>query len=169
MLAFLGDPTAAPDDTCMAETALAPFVVPMEGADVDFEPYTDKELGIQGLIPAGWTEAAPGIFARAGSPVDLAVLQLAVEPGMSAEELLGAISDGYGLDEKPESTGSREANDLAWSLYAFQVQGIPRDLALGEGEGFTLLVVLRSAPDERDALYEAVFLPVVDALAPLSD
>jgi len=30
----------------------------------------------------------------------------------------------------PESTGERSANDLTWSLYTFEVQGIPRALAL---------------------------------------
>jgi hypothetical protein len=95
----------------------------------------------------------------------MAVLQLAVESTTGTEELLEAISSGYGLEEPPESTGERTANDLTWSLYAFEVQGVPRDLALAEGEGVTLIVILRSAADERDAMYEAVFLPVVDALA----
>jgi pimeloyl-ACP methyl ester carboxylesterase len=165
MLAFLGNPSAAPDDTCIAEVEPAPFIVPMETADIELEPFTDEELGISGVVPAGWTEAAPGIFARASSAVDMAVLQLAVESTTGTEELLEAISSGYGLEEPPESTGERTANDLTWSLYAFEVQGVPRDLALAEGEGVTLIVILRSAADERDAMYEAVFLPVVDALA----
>ena len=167
MLTFLDDPTAAPDDTCIAEIEVAPFVVPMEAADIELEPFTNEELGISGVVPAGWTEAAPGIFARASSAVDMAVLQLAVESIMSAEESLDAITGGYGLEEPPESTGEREANDLTWSLYTFEVQGLPRDLALAEGEGVTFIIVMRSAANERDALYEAVFLPVVDALVPL--
>jgi hypothetical protein len=139
----------------------------METADIELESFTDEELGISGLVPAGWTEAAPGIFARASSAVDVAVLQVAVESAVGTEELLEAISGGYGLEEPPGSTGERTANDLTWSLYAFEAQGVPRDLALAEGEGVTLIVVLRSAADERDAMYEAVFLPVVDALVPL--
>ena len=146
---------------------IAAFVVPMEAANIELQPLTNEELGISGVVPAGWTEAAPGIFARASSAVDMAVLQVAVEPTMSAEQSLDAITEGYGLGETPESTGERKANDLTWSLYAFQVQGVPRDLALAEGEGMTLIVIVRSAANERDTLYEAVFLPVVDALAPL--
>jgi pimeloyl-ACP methyl ester carboxylesterase len=167
MLAFLENPSAAPDDTCIAAVEPAPFIVPMETADIELESFTDEELGISGLVPAGWTEAAPGIFARASSAVDIAVLQVAVESAVGTEELLEAISGGYGLEEPPASTGERTANDLTWSLYAFEAQGVPRDLALAEGERVTLIVVLRSAADERDAMYEAVFLPVVDALVPL--
>ena len=72
---------------------------------------------------------------------------------------------GYGLDGISESTGEHQANDLTWSLYAFQVQDVTRNLALAESELLTLIVLLRSAPADRDALYEGVFLPVVDALA----
>jgi len=78
-----------------------------------------------------------------------------------------ASAKGYGLDGISESTGEHQANDLAWSFYAFEVQGVPWDLALAESEAGTLVVLLRSAVDERDALYTAVLPPVVDALAPL--
>jgi hypothetical protein len=97
----------------------------------------------------------------------MAVLQLAVEPTAGPDELLVAIAQGYGLDGTPESTGERQANDLTWSLYAFTVQGVPRDLALAGSEAGSFLVVLRSSADERDVLYESVLLPVVDGLAPL--
>jgi len=167
MLAFLDDPSAAPGDACVAEMEVAPFVVPMEAADIELEPFSSEELGISGVVPAGWSQVQPGIFARGNPAVDMAVLQLAVESTASAEELLAAIAKGYGLDGPPESTGERQADDLAWSFYAFTVQGVPRDLALAESEGMTLIVLLRSAADERDTLYTAILLPVVDALAPL--
>jgi pimeloyl-ACP methyl ester carboxylesterase/putative hemolysin len=167
MLAFLDDPSVAPDDACMAQMAVAPFVVPVQAADIVLEPFSSQELGISGVLPAGWSQVQPGIFARGNPAVDMAVLQLAVEPTAGPEELLAAIAKGYGLDGTPESTAERQANGLTWSLYALKVQGVPRDLALAESEAGTLVVVLRSATDERDALYSAVLMPVVDALAPL--
>jgi hypothetical protein len=167
MLAFLDDPGAAPDDACMAQMAIAPFVVPVEAADIELEPFSSEELGIGGVVPAGWSQVQPGIFARGNPAVDMAVLQLAVERAAGPEELLAAIAQGYGLDGTPDSSGEHQANDLTWSFYTFTVQGVPRDLALAGSEAGTLVVVLRSAADERDALYSAVFLPVVDALTPL--
>jgi len=166
MLAFLDDPATAPDDACVAVLEIAPFVVPMEAADIELEPFTSEELAISGAVPMGWTEVQRGIFARASSAVDMAVLLLDVVP-MSAEDFLDIVTEQYGLAERPESTGAREANDLTWSLYTFQVQGASRDLALAESEGLTLIVILRSAPNERDVLYEAVFVPAVEAMAPL--
>jgi hypothetical protein len=144
---------------------VAPFVVPVQAADIELEPYTSEELGVSGVVPTGWTEVQPGIFARASSAVDVAVLQVAVEREKNARELLDAMAEGYGLAKSPESTGEHQANHLTWLLYAFQVQGVPRDLALAESEGITLIVLLRSTRAERDALYEGIFLPVVDALA----
>ena len=164
--AFIDDPTTAPDASCIAEMPGLVFAVPSEGADVVLVPYTNEELGVSGVVPAGWTEVNPGLFARGHPAVDMAALQMAVEP-VTVDELLSLVVRNYGLEERPESTSARQANDLTWSLYTFQVQGVPRDLALAQSQGVTLLVLLRSASDERDALYEKVFLPAVDALVPL--
>ena len=60
-----------------------------------------------------------------------------------------------------------EANGLTWTLYSFKVQGLSIDMALAESGGQGLVVILQSEPRERDALYEAVFLPVIDALTPI--
>jgi pimeloyl-ACP methyl ester carboxylesterase len=165
--AFLDDPAAAPDASCIAEMPGLAFDLPSEAAEIVLGPFTNKELGISGLVPSGWTEVQPGIFARASSALDVAVLQVSVGPKMSVNELMADIAKGYGLAETPEPIGERQANDLTWSLYAFEAQGTLRDLALAESAEGTLIVLVRSASDERDALYEAVFVPVVDALVPL--
>ena len=78
------------------------------------------------------------------------------------------MAENYGLDEPLESAGERDANGLVWVLYSFEVDGLIRDLAAaGDGE-VSYLVVVRSAPDERDLLYEAVFIPIIDAFVPSS-
>jgi hypothetical protein len=143
------------------------FDVPREVGDVILVPYTNDEVGVSGVVPAGWNEVSPGIFTRGNSVLDATALQIAIEPSMGAEDLLGVLAGGYGLAEIPESTGERQANGLTWSLYAFEVQGVPRDLALAESDGGTLIVILRSETDERALLYEVVFLPIVDGLIPL--
>jgi hypothetical protein len=148
----------------MATMEVAPFVVPAPTTGVELEPYTNEEMGLRGLVPTGWSELQPGILARGNPAADMAVLQVAVEASMGTQALLEVMAEGYGLDGPPEPAGERSANDMTWSLYAFQVQGVPRDLALAESEAGTLIVVLRSAAEERDVLYESVFLPVVDAL-----
>ena len=166
MIAFLDDPTSAPDDACIAEMDMQ-FDVPAESEEaVEFEPFANEEMGISGLAPVGWNEAGPGIFARGSSGLDVAALIEQAAP-MSAEDLLSTLIGQLGLDETPESVGEREANGLTWTLYAIEVQGVSVDVALTESDELALIVLLQSAADERDALYEAVFLPIVDALVPL--
>ena len=166
MITFLDDPTSAPDDACIAEMDMQ-FDVPAESEEaVEFEPFANEEMGISGLAPVGWNEAGPGIFARGSSGLDVAALIEQAAP-MSAEDLLSTLIGQLGLDETPESVGEREANGLTWTLYAIEVQGVSVDVALTESDELALIVLLQSAADERDALYEAVFLPIVDALVPL--
>lgn len=126
------------------------------------QPYSNEELSVRTVVPTGWTEVQPGVLVRGNPAVDMAVLQLAVEP-LGAGEMLDAITENYGLAERPEAAGERRADDLLWSLYAFEVQGVPRDVALAQSGDVTLIVLMRSTADERDALRESVFLPAVDA------
>jgi hypothetical protein len=72
-----------------------------------------------------------------------------------------------GLDKPPTSVGEDQAfNGLTWHFYEATFEGNPVDLALAETDAQTLLVVLVSEPDERDQLYQAVFIPVVESLLP---
>jgi pimeloyl-ACP methyl ester carboxylesterase len=165
IVAFLDDPTAAPDDACIAEMDLPQFVVPVEAGAIELEPFTNEEMGIQGLVPAGWTEVNIGVYSRGSSATDTAVLLAQAAP-VGAEDLLALVSSQLGLEEPPEAVGEREANGLTWTLYAVTVLGLELDLALTESNGLALIVLLQSDPGEHEALYEAVFLPVVDALVP---
>ena len=162
---FVENPTQAPDASCMDEMPGIVFDLPVEDAEVVLGPYTSEAVGVSGAIPMGWTEVSPGIFARANTALDLAAFQVAAAP-TTAQSILDDLTSGYGLAETPESIGEREVNNLTWVLYAFDVQGVPRDLALAESDGLTLVVILRSAVSEREVLHETVFLPIVDSLTP---
>jgi len=167
MLAFLEDPFTAPDDACIAEMDLPQFVVPGPGAEaIAMSPFTNEQMGIQGVVPAGWQEASPGVYSRGSSALDMAVVLAQAAPGEAAD-LLNLVTRQLSLSAAPEDVGQREANGLTWTLYAVKVQGIPVDLALTESDGLALIVLLQSSAEEHEALYDAVFLPVVDGLVPL--
>ncbi len=165
-LAFLNDPTQEPEAGCIAEMDLAFVVLGEEGMTIEMEPFTDETLGLTGLRPSGWTESGPGVFARASSALDSTGVVIEVVP-MSLEDLLELFAGQLGLDAPPDSAAQREANGLTWYLYSVEVQGIAVEFALAEHGEVTILILLQCNPAERDALYEAVFLPMVDALTPL--
>jgi pimeloyl-ACP methyl ester carboxylesterase len=166
MIAFLNDPTTSPDSACIGGMDLPQFVVPTEVVEpVEFEPFTNEQMGISGIAPVGWTEAVLGVFARGSSALDVTSLIQQAAPA-SGETLLDLLTRQLGLDEAPESVGERVAESLTWTLYAAEVQGVLVDFALAESNELALIVLLQSAADEHDTLYETVFLPVVDALVP---
>jgi hypothetical protein len=53
-------------------------------------------------------------------------------------------------------------------LYEFDLMGYPSDLALAESRGTTYMIQMTSSQDERDSLFEKVFLPVIDGLVPMA-
>jgi len=94
-----------------------------------------------------------------------AVFDLLDEP--DPDELFSLLAQQLGFDPELESVASTESGSFVWHLYSFEYQSYWADLALTEGGGKAYFVLLITPPDERDALYETVFLPVVEALAPL--
>ena len=166
LIAFFNDPTTALDDACVAEMGVQFSVPSGEVEAIELEPFTSEAMGITGLKPVGWTEASPGVFARGSSGLDVATLIEQAAPG-STQDWLEVLAAQLGLDDLPESTGEREANGLTWTLYTVEVQGLSVDIALAESDGLVLIILLQSSMDERDALYEAAFLPAIDALVPI--
>jgi len=158
-LAFLDDPTTEPDGSCIAEMSGPDFFVPE--TEITLVPFTNEIFGISGVAPESWAELSPGTYARSALGL-VAILQLAAPGG--GDGLLQALTMNFGLDEVPESVGSREANDLNWSLYEVEALGLLFDLAIAESDGTSCLILLQSTASERDFYYAEVYLPAVDAL-----
>jgi pimeloyl-ACP methyl ester carboxylesterase len=150
-----------------AEAIGSPKSDSFEGTETSGEvilvPFTNETFGISGLIPEGWSEISPGIYARGRSAADETVLLQQAAPA-SAEQLFNLLLEQLGISEAPESSGEMDANGLTWKLYVLKMESVYRDVAVAENEGISFIVVLRSDAVEHDELYEVIFLPVVDAL-----
>ena len=108
--------------------------------------------------------------------IDPTFLMISVIPGITPDQLMSSISSSTGFQEIPASIGIRETDTMNWKLYSFDInQGVLLaynpdygnlilDLAIAESNGDVLVVSLGSPAEERDQLYEEVFLPAVDAL-----
>ena len=166
MIDFLNDPAKAPEDACLAGLRDWKFVVPAALGKVEWVPFTNKTMAIQGLAPYGWTEAQIGVYGRGTSATDVTALLMQSMAG-TAQDLLDLLTQQLGLAEAPKVAGQREANGLTWSLYAVEVQGLQIDFALSEGKELGYVILLQSSAKERDALYDLVYLPAIDALEPI--
>jgi hypothetical protein len=163
---FLADPNHVPDASCIAEMPGVVFDVPREAEELVLEDYTDEARGFQGVIPAGWQELQPANLARGKNALDPAYFVLESQPGTAADLLADVLSQ-LGMDPELEPISTEEVGSFTWDIYTFELGGNPVDLALAEGGGKAYFVILISPPEEHETLYEGLFLPAVEAMAPL--
>ena len=161
-LTFLNNPTTEPDGSCVAEMSGPDFFVPEK--DITLVPFTDETSGISGVVPEGWVELWPSTYAR--SALGLVLIAQQAASGVGADVFLQLLTTQFGLGQAPESVRSREANDLHWSLYEFEAQGLAIDVAIAESDGTSYLILLQSTAGERDFYYAEVYLPAIDGFIP---
>lgn len=141
-------------------------------SEITLEPVTLDQFGIEALVPTGWTAAGPGLYAR-GQTADDGVLLAVQSAQLRMDGLLQALLPQLGLTEAPEAVGELTTGAFTWTLYQEDVE-VPQfgtirlDLALAQGDGISYVVLVQSAADEYDALHEQVFLPVLDAIQPIT-
>ncbi len=169
MAAFLHDPFSTPADTCLAEMEKVSFALPFSpGEPIVFSNFIAPEGGFTGQYPQGWSEAGLGFYNRAATYFD--VTQVGMQNvAVSIPEWLAFLNtefQGIGFDQLPEAAGEFQTTALTWQLYRTWFHENPVDLAFAEKDGMTYMVVFLSHRTEREALYEAVFLPMLQALIP---
>ncbi|MCP4363484.1 MAG: amidohydrolase family protein [Chloroflexi bacterium] len=134
-------------------------------APIVLEPFSDTFFS--GLMPGGWNELEPGVYARGNPEVDPTLFVQLAAPDTSAAELATAVLANFGVTELPEPFDSYISTTLNWSLYQIVGQTAPIALALAETETAVYLVMATAPAEQIDALVEAVFLPALDALVPV--
>jgi pimeloyl-ACP methyl ester carboxylesterase len=164
--AFLNEPGQAPDAGCIEETPALEFDIHTTKAELILEPFSDEGRGFSGLVPVGWQELAPGNLLRGSSSLDPTYFVLEASPGTAAD-LLAELTGQLGIEGMMESQATEELGSFTWTFYTFERGGNYVDLALAEDAKKAYFVFLVSAVEERDDLYEQLFIPAVEAMVPL--
>lgn len=163
-LDFLENPIVEPERTCLNEIKAVEFLVPYTGNPA-IELTKEDTFGMTVDVPADWYYDQ-GFFVRYSSPFDITQVG-AFSAYITVQELKDYFSSsayGYrGLDGAPVEAGIREAHGLTWKLYYSTSNGHPVDVAAAENGFTSLIIIMFSHPDEHDALYRTVFLPMVDS------
>ena len=131
--------------------------------------FTDKDIGISGVVPAGWGQVDPGIWARQASETDPTHLVQHKVGGVSSDQVMTIAVSQEGLDEFPEHVGAVESTNSTWDWYRGKAsEPVPRvvDIGLTQRENWVYIVVLATVPGEIHDMHKAVFLPAIKALAP---
>ncbi|MCA9933067.1 MAG: alpha/beta fold hydrolase [Ardenticatenaceae bacterium] len=170
-LAFVADPTVAPDSTCIADMGGPAFAGTDEEAapDVALVPVT-VDLGfveVEGVAPDGWEDVGFGSFARGQSALDQTAVVMQAVPSslMDSEALLSLLAGQFQLEGALESSDTFvDENGREWTLYDTELQSFPVDLGLMDDGSYLYMVMMVSGSSERDALVTAVFQPAMSAI-----
>lgn len=164
--AFLKDPNTKPDSSCIADMKEPAFNTgaPTTAEPIKLEPYTNDDAGFSGVKPTGWKEVVPGTFGRSRTGLDQTAIAYLSLPGSNVDLALPLLAGQFGLDMK--NIVNRDANGLTWRLASGEVQGIPINLAITESNGKIFIILVLSDAAEKDTLYEALFIPAIDAFKP---
>jgi pimeloyl-ACP methyl ester carboxylesterase len=172
VVAFIHDPTRSPGHACLDRMEAVKFTTPYTGdppvkLETTYMPHTHVSI----KAPTGWPNFSLfgiGDYLRDNSVLDITQMVI-VETPYSRNEWLDAFSSklyGYqGFDAAPVASGMRVANGITWDLYTLTSYGRPVDLAMADvsGGNESLIVLLFCHTDEHQALYDTLFLPVLDS------
>ncbi len=173
MLGFLNDPTSKPDMGCLQEMHSVEFLVPIEQTQaVTLMPFTIAHKGIQGVVPEGWSESQPGLFARGHSALDPTLIIYDTVPNQESSVFVPGLLAFLSLEKFPdENTGTYKSDFVDWELYRIETSanGVPIHpmVALGQSDTSAYVIVLVGTPEESNWLYESVFIPAVEAFEPI--
>jgi pimeloyl-ACP methyl ester carboxylesterase len=164
-LEFLANPLVEPDRSCLNSIQPVEFLVPYTG-EPPIELESERVSGLTVNVPSGWIRTEDDFFVRGNSAFDITQIT-AFRAGISVQDLVNYFSselNGYrGFDSAPQAVGTRSANGYDWTLYTTSSNGRPADIAAASDGNQSLIVVMFSHPDEHDALYRTIFLPMVDS------
>lgn len=168
MIAFINDPSKAPDSACIAKMAPPAFIVPGLTKPITLVPFSDDDMGFVSVVPAGWKDSGDGVFMRGESSLDeTAILQMSGQ-GANSKTIGQAILTSLGMGALPQPTTTYKSATLSWQVYRMSVtlQGQKYAVALGlaDANGRAFIVLLLSTPEDADALYRSVFIPALDAM-----
>jgi len=165
VLQFLDHPSTEPDRSCLDKLKNADFIVPYTGNPaLPLKTVTSDGININ--VPAGWHKDNSGLYDRENSPLDTTMVGLLKVPTSTSniEKLFSLPAYGYlGLDGPLTAAGQRQANGFKWQLYTSSSYGRPVDVAMVDKGNSSIVVIQFCNKDEHDALYQTVFLPMIDS------
>lgn len=150
---------------------LLPWQSAMAQETVTLTPYENEGYGFTSVVPEGWTDIGQGVYAQDEDAGNMVLLAQQSAP-LSPDDILTSLLPQLALEEVPESVGTHSGGELEWTLYAVEVAVPPAtvmvDIALANADGVSYIILLQAPTSEYDALHTEIFLPVLDAFAPIA-
>jgi len=145
---------------------------PAEVADVTLVPFASQHFALRGVVPEGWAEVEPGVFADVASSARQTTLVQMSYPGITVDYAVAALPLILGIEEFPDSRASFESESFTWDVYTVGAE-LPgaearvADVALAEDDSTLYIIVLQASKEDADAYHASVFLPAIESLEPM--
>ncbi len=162
-LAFLADPHAAPDRSCVAGMPAIDFDVFAPSDEVAL--VEDRILQYTVLVPEGWS-GQNGYYQRGLGSDATALLIVPGAAGLGDLVLTGVARawTGVGIEESEEV----EFGDRVWRRFSAAAGSVSLEAALYEGRSSSIVVALVSDPRETPHLVDQVLLPALESFGPVA-
>jgi hypothetical protein len=147
---FLNAPDAELDTKCAADLPAIEFST----QNLQLREFTDVTAGLGSVRPVGWLQYGSALFADDVTPalLDFKSLENADLNVINREVETGAL----------QRADVRVANGVTWTLYAGENEGRFTDLAIAN-DGLWQIRLISSDSAQREALYNGLLLPAIDA------
>jgi pimeloyl-ACP methyl ester carboxylesterase len=171
-LNFFDNPDQTPDSTCLTQAQDFQFFTPYTGGQpLALEPFDNIGARMQMLIPVEWNRNAfSTYFYRKAYLYDQT--QIGLENFTTTKEfVVTALAQSFennGFDKPLAKFATHPANGFTWTIYTSTFNGEPVFVAIAQvGKNRTTAIVMITSGPEREAFYENLFMPVVNATVPI--
>jgi pimeloyl-ACP methyl ester carboxylesterase len=164
-IAFVEDPTAKPDDSCIKDMQTV-FAVPVQQVGVNLVPFSDATLGVGGVMPEGWSQREPGVFDFI--PGGLPTMAYRVpQDGIEGYVKRIIMGRAYGYTALPDPVETRDANGISWKIYKIDGTAGHAYFAFASNNGKDYVIgVVAGNDSDRTYLHDKLFIPAIDAFKP---
>lgn len=156
--------------TVLLLAALAPTAAAQSDGEIELLPVDVVVFDVSSVAPADWPHIGLGQYARGTPPQDWTLLALQSIPGVP-DDVISALRTQLAIAEDLRPTDEMATPGFEWTLYRFDTalpDPVSGEAAIANDGDTNYLVLLLATPDEFDGLRSAVFLPAIEAYAPLA-
>jgi len=155
-VAFLRAPEQSIDAACGNDDPEILWTRPL--STIEFEPFQDSLIGVEGIRPAGWVEVAPGAFSRSAFGA-VTLFQQAV-PGITGQQLVDSLGNAFSHENPLRHINQITSPSWVWEVYSSVTFGQQIIIAIADNADPTPFVMITGLPGQASDLYTALLGPV---------
>jgi pimeloyl-ACP methyl ester carboxylesterase len=169
-LAFVDNPTAAPDSSCMADIPPMEFFI-VDDSALSLVAFSDGDARLRSVRPESWDGYGAQFYPVSLDETLLSFGSLEVRDYNAVasadyimDYILEDVASDFDVYDLPPPIERRSANGFDWAIYEFRRGDRYLHIAAATRDTRVYWVLMQTDRFEKDALYMEVFTPAIDNL-----